>query len=71
MVPFKLYCLVKNRFRSLAFGEKKIEIGFIFYRQVYDHKLQVKFEFGYNPPIIMGAKLWPLFGFIYTALSAL
>ena len=33
---------------------------FVFYTQVYNHKIQVKFEFGYNPPINMGdmAPFW-------------
>ena len=28
-------------------------IGFIFHTQVYKHKIQVKFDYGQNPPIIM------------------
>ena len=28
-------------------------IGFIFHTQVYNHKIQVKFEYGQNPPIII------------------
>ena len=29
-------------------------VGFIFYTQVYNHKVDVKFDLGLNPPIIMG-----------------
>ena len=28
-------------------------IGFIFHTQVYNHKIQVKFDYGQNPPIII------------------
>ena len=28
-------------------------IGFIFHTQVYNHKMQVKFDYGQNPPIII------------------
>ena len=28
-------------------------IGFIFHAQVYNHEILVKFDYGYNPPIII------------------
>ena len=44
--------------------KKDLYIWFIFYTQVYNYKMQVRFEFGYNPPIIVGG-----FSFIFTALE--
>ena len=41
-------------------------IGFIFHTQVYNHKIQVKFDYGQNPPIIirvMALDLWMKNGF--------
>ena len=41
-------------------------IGFIFHTHVYNHKIQVKFDYGRNPPIIIRVKaldLWMKNGF--------
>ena len=58
MASFQLYML-KMVSRSLSL-EKISFIGCIFYTQVYTHKIQVKFEFGYNPLIFIGvmAPFW-------------
>ena len=40
---------MKNGFRAISFEY----IGFIFHTQVYNYKIQVKFNYGLNPPIII------------------
>ena len=38
-------------------------IGFIFYTHVYNNKIWVKFDFGYNQPIWEGGE--PFFNFMF------
>ena len=63
-----LYCLVKNGFCSLSFVKVSILNSYFIHRYII-----IKYRSSSNLGIIQLIlwELWPLFGFIYTALSAL
>ena len=68
MAPFQLYCFVKNGFHLLSF-EKSSILDLYFINRYIIIKYRSSLNFG-----IIHILLWelrPLFGFIYTALSAL
>ena len=68
MAPFQLYCLVKNGFRSLSFEKMSILDSYFIYRYLII-KYRSSLNLGINHLLLW--ELWPLFGFIHTALSAL
>ena len=43
---------MKNGFRAISFEYSNV-LDFIFHTQVYGHKIQAKFDYGYNPPLII------------------
>ena len=51
-VPYVLSCTYEKWFPGDIFW-KHWCIGFIFHTQVHNHKIQVKFDYGQNPPIII------------------
>ena len=51
------FSTLKNSFRLISF--KHLCIGFMFNTQVYNHKIEVKFDH----PLL--CKLWPFFNFIF------